>query len=72
MQAGRTPHTTERRRSKAGEWVEVLKTVYGFKLLIRYEVKMRLVVAAKLVKIHDHETLYTLELVEQAKRSLVQ
>jgi hypothetical protein len=62
--------TTERRRSKAGEWVEVLKTVYGFKLLILYEVKMRLVVAAKLVKIQDHETLYTLELVEQAKRTL--
>jgi Transposase DDE domain len=62
--------TTERRRSKAGEWVEVLKTVHGFKLLIVYEVKLRLVVAAKLVKIQDAETLYTLELVEQARRNL--
>ena len=62
--------TTERRRSKAGEWVEVLKTVYGFKLLIIYEVKLRLVVAAKLVNIQDHEALYTLELVEQAQRNL--
>ncbi len=62
--------TTERRRSKAGAWVEVLKTVYGFKLLIVYEVKLRLVVAAKLVRIQDSETLYTLELVEQARRNL--
>ena len=62
--------TTERRRSKAGEWVEVLKTVHGFKLLIVYEVKVRLVVAAKLVKIQDHEALYTLELVKQAQRHL--
>jgi hypothetical protein len=62
--------TTEKRRSKAGEWVEVLKTVHGFKLLIVYEVKLRLVVAAKLVKIQDSETLYTLELVQQARRNL--
>jgi DDE family transposase len=62
--------TTERRRSKAGEWVEMLKTVYGFNLLILYEVKLRLVVAAKLVKIQESETLYTLELVEQARRNL--
>jgi hypothetical protein len=62
--------TTERRRSKAGEWVEVLKTVHGFKLLILYEVKLRLVVAAKLVKIQASETLYTLELVAQARRNL--
>jgi hypothetical protein len=62
--------TTERRRSKAGEWVEVLKTIYGFKLLIVYAVKLRLVVAAKLVRIQDSETLYTLELVEQARRNL--
>lgn len=62
--------TTERRRTKAGEWVEVLKTVDGFKLLIVYEVKLRLVVAAKLVKIQNHEALYTLELVQQAQRNL--
>ena len=62
--------TTERRRTKDGEWVEVLKTVYGFKLLIVYEVKLRLVVAAKLVKIQEHESLYTLDLVNQARRNL--
>jgi DDE family transposase len=62
--------TTQKRRSTAGEWVEVLKTAHGFKLLIVYEVKLRLVVAAKLVRIQDSETLYTLELVQQARRNL--
>jgi hypothetical protein len=62
--------TTEKRKTKAGQWVEVLKTVHGFKLLIVYEVKLRLVVAAKLVKIQEAETCYTLELITQARRNL--
>lgn len=62
--------TTEKRRRKVGEWVEVLNTGYGFKLLIVYEVKLRLVVAAKLVKIQAAETRYTLALVQQARRNL--
>jgi hypothetical protein len=45
----------------------VLKTPHGFKLLILYEVKLRLVVAAKLVKIQDSETL---DLVQQVQRNL--
>jgi hypothetical protein len=62
--------TTERRRTRQGEWVEVLKTVHGLKLLILYEVKLRLVVAAKVVRIDQHESQYTLELVRQAQRNL--
>ena len=62
--------TTERRRTRQGEWVEVLKTVYGLKLLIVYEVKLRLVVAAKVVPIQCHESNYTLDLVRQAQRNL--
>lgn len=61
---------TERRRTRQGEWVEVLKTVHGLKLLIVYEVKLRLVVAAKVVPIQSHESNYTLELVRQAQRNL--
>lgn len=61
---------TERRCTRQGEWVEVLKTVYGLKLLIVYEVKLRLVVAAKVVPIQCHESNYTLELVRQAQRNL--
>jgi len=62
--------TTERKRNRQGEWVEVLKTVHGLKLLIIYEVKLRLVVAAKIVPIQQHESLFTLELVRQAQRNL--
>jgi hypothetical protein len=62
--------TSERRRTREGEWVEVLKTVHGLKLLIIYEVKLRLVVAAKIVPIQQHESLFTLELVHQAQRNL--
>ena len=62
--------TSERRRTRTGEWVEVLKTVHGLKLLIVYEVKLRLVVAAKVVPIQQHESTYTLALVRQAQRNL--
>jgi hypothetical protein len=62
--------TTERKRSREGESVEVLKTIHGLKLLIVYEVKLRLVVAAKIVPIQQHESLFTLELVRQAQRNL--
>jgi len=62
--------TTERRRTKDGQLVDVLKTVHGLKVLIIYEVKLRLVVAAKVVPIQRHESLYTLELVRQARCNL--
>ena len=59
-----------RKRTKDGEWVEIPETTYGFKLLIVYEVKLRVVVAAKVVAIQNHESNYTLELVQQAQRNL--
>lgn len=59
-----------RKRTKEGEWVEIPETTYGFKLLIVYEVKLRLVVAAKVVKIQQHESLFTLKLVQQAQQNL--
>jgi hypothetical protein len=62
--------TTERRLTRPGEWVETLKTMHGLKLLIVYEVKLRLVVAAKIVPIEQHESQFTLELVRQAQRNL--
>jgi len=46
--------------------VEIERLVYGFKVLIVYEVRLRLVVAAKVVQIQEHESKYTLELVRQA------
>ena len=50
--------------------VEVERWVYGFKVLIVYEVRLRLVVAAKVVPIQQHESRYTLALVRQAVKNL--
>lgn len=57
---------TERKRTKSGQLVEVERHVWGFKVLIVYEVRLRLVVAAKVVPIQEHESQYTLALVRQA------
>lgn len=59
-----------RRKTKEGETVQIPETVYGFKLLIVYEVKLRLVVAVKVVPIQSHESKYTLELARQAQANL--
>ena len=36
--------------------IQIEKTVHGFKVLALYDVHLRLVVAAKVVKIHEHES----------------
>jgi hypothetical protein len=61
---------TERRVTKKKEVVEVVRYVYGFKVLIVYEVRLRLVVAATVVPIHEHEAQHTLALVRQAVDNL--
>ena len=50
--------------------VEVERSAYGFKVLIVYEVHLRLVVAAKVVPINEHESKFTLGLVRQAVKNL--
>ncbi len=50
--------------------VEVERLAYGFKVLIVYEVRLRLVVAAKVVPINEHESKFTLMLVRQAVKNL--
>jgi hypothetical protein len=57
---------TERRVTKQKEVVEVVRSVSGFKVLIIYEVRLRLVVAAKVVPINEHESQFTVALVRQA------
>lgn len=57
---------TERRVTTKQEVVEVVRYIYGFKVLIVYEVRLRLVVAAKGVPINEHESQHTLALVRQA------
>lgn len=60
----------ERKVTKDKQVVEVERQAYGFKVLIVYEVRLRLVVAAKVVPIQDHESQYTLTLVRQAVKNL--
>ena len=61
---------TERKVSKQKGVVEIERYLYGFKVLIVYEVRLRLVVAAKVVPINEHESQHTLGLVRQAIRNL--
>ena len=61
---------TERQVTRQRQVVEVERWIYGFKVLIVYEVRLRLVVAAKVVPINEHESQYTLELVRQAVANL--
>ncbi len=69
--AGVRKHT-EKRVTKAKQVVEVERYVWGFKLLAVYEPRLRLVVAAKVMPINEHEVRYTLELVAQALQNLGQ
>ncbi len=50
--------------------VEVERFAHGFKLLVVYEVRLRLVVAAKVVPINEHESKFSLLLVRQAVEKL--
>ena len=60
----------ERKVDREKKVVEVERLAYGFKVLIVYEVRLRLVVAAKVVPIQEHESKYTLTLVRQAVKNL--
>ena len=57
---------TERRVTRKKEVVEVERQVWGFQVFIVYEVRLRLIVAAKVVPIQERETQHTLGLVRQA------
>jgi len=62
---------TERKWSrKEKKVVEIEKTVHGFKLLALYDVQWRMVVAAKVVKIQEHESQFTRELLRQGVANL--
>lgn len=60
----------EKKRDKKGNEFEVEVTEYGFKLIIIKEVKSRIIVAAKVVQIQEHESPFTLELVKQAQNNM--
>jgi hypothetical protein len=50
-----------------GKEVEVVEYVYGYKLLVLMEARHKLVVAARVVKINDHEKRFTKRLVQEAQ-----
>jgi hypothetical protein len=54
--------------SKEGKEVEVVEYVYGYKLLVFMEARHKLVVAARMVKINEHEKSFTKRLVQEAQR----
>jgi hypothetical protein len=54
--------------SKEGKEVEVVKYVYGYKLLVLLEASHRIVVAARVVQINEHEKNFTKEMVKEAQR----
>jgi len=53
--------------SKEGKEVEVVKYVYGYKLLVLLEAKDKIVVAARVVKINEHEKNFTKEMIREAQ-----
>ncbi len=62
---------TERKWSrKDKKQIEIEKAVHGFKLLALYDVQLRIVVAAKVVKINEHEGHFTRELLHQGRANL--
>jgi hypothetical protein len=62
---------TERKWSgKEKKQIEVEKVVHGFKLLALYDVQWRIVVAAKVVKINEHEGQFTRALLRQGLANL--
>jgi hypothetical protein len=61
---------TERKVTRQQQIVEVERLVHGFKVLIVYEVHLRLVVAAKVAPINQHESRFTRALVRQAVANL--
>jgi hypothetical protein len=52
---------------KEGKEVEVVEYVYGYKLLVLMEARNKLVVAARMVKINEHEKKFTRRLVQEAQ-----
>jgi hypothetical protein len=58
----------ERVWSKEGQEVETVRYVYGYKLLVLMEARHKIVVAARVDKINEHEKNFTKELVREAQQ----
>lgn len=60
----------KKRKEKKVKGKKVMVTVYGWKLIIIQDLKSRMILAAKVVKINRHETNYLRELINQARQNL--
>lgn len=58
------------KKDKDGNIVLIPETTYGFKLFAVYEVNTRIIVAAKIVKIQESESNYTVEMLKLAQKNL--
>jgi len=54
--------------SKEGKEVETVTYVYGYKLLVLLEARDKIVVAARVVKINEHEKNFTKEMIKEAQQ----
>lgn len=61
---------TQRKRQRDGSWVEVVKLVYGWRLIALVDLMTLIPIAIKIVQIQEHEAPHLLELVAQAQRNL--
>jgi hypothetical protein len=59
-----------KKKARDKQVVEIEETVHGFKLCALYEMASRLVVAVKISPIQQHDSTFTLELVQQARKNL--
>jgi hypothetical protein len=59
---------TQKGWGKDGQPVETVTYLYGYKLLVLMEAKHKIVVAAQVVKINEHEKNFTKELVREAQQ----
>jgi hypothetical protein len=57
---------TVRKKLPNGQYVELEEYRYGFKVVVIYEVRLRLIVAAQVAPINHHDTTFTLDLLRQA------
>ena len=61
---------TERHRDQQGTWVQVVKLVYGWRLIALIDLVTLIPVAIKIVQIQAHEAPHLLALVQQAQANL--
>lgn len=67
---GRGCKTVKEKKVKNGEVVEIETTKYGFKVILMRGVESNIVVAAKVLKIQEHESNYLIDLILKAQENL--